>query len=100
MKEYWVTPDEVKNIVEAHNLIDRAIDDINKFFSKKDFDEYAVAKVVFDDISDMLKPIADKVWWTEECNNYFFQLVREKMKQDKIPCKYDLYKQQRVKPYC
>jgi hypothetical protein len=94
-KEYWITQEEIKDIIEVHNLIDRAIDDINKFYPKTDIDKYAVAKVVFDDISDMLlKSCADKVWWKEDCNKYLFQLVEEFMKHNQSPCKYEIYRQQ------
>ena len=79
MEEYWVTPEEVKDIIEVHNLIDKAIEDIKKYCPKASFDEYDVAKVVFDDIGDRMKPVADKIWWTEDCNKCLFQLVREKM---------------------
>lgn len=92
-EEYWVTPEEVKDIIEVHDLIDRAIDDINKFYPKENIDEYAVAKAVFDDISNMFKSVADKVWWSEDCNKFLFQSVRKRMKHNLSPCKYDLYRQ-------
>ena len=79
MKEYWVKPEEVKDIIKVHDLINRAIEDIRKYYSKGEFDEYDVAKVVFDDIGDLMKPMADKIWWTEDCNKCLFQMVREKM---------------------
>jgi len=92
MKEYWVTPEEAKDIIEVHNLIDKAFDDINMFYSKEDFDEYAIAKQVYRDIDDMMKSVSETVWWTEECNNLMFQLIRDRFKQ--IPCKYEIYRQQ------
>ena len=79
MEEYWTTPEEVKDIIEAHNLIDQAIEEIKTYYSREGFDEYDVAKIVFDDIDDRMSPLADKIWWTEDCNKMLFRLVREKM---------------------
>jgi predicted RNA-binding protein with EMAP domain len=82
MKEYWITPEEAKEIIEVNNLIDKAIEEI-KFYSrsdKDDFDEYDVMKVVYKEISDIMESVdADKVWWTEDCNKCLFQMIMEKM---------------------
>ena len=80
MKEYWVTLEEAQSIIEEHNLIDNAIEFLSKHFPNGGFDEYDVAKMVFDDIDKITKPVADTVWWSEDCNKLMFKLVKEKMK--------------------
>jgi uncharacterized protein (UPF0305 family) len=76
-KEHWITQEEVKDIIEGNDLINNAVEYLQKYYSKGDFTVYDVAKMVFDDIGDITKPVAENIWWTEECNNFMFQIIRE-----------------------
>jgi len=101
MKEYRLTTEELKSIIEENKLIENAINFISDYYKRSDFDEYDVAKTVWDDIRDILKKkydvselvydylpnppeilIADKVWWSEDCNIFLFDSVKETMKQN------------------
>ena len=80
---YWVTPEEIKEMIETNHLIENAIEDIKECCPPAEADIYDIAKIVFDDMRDIMKSVTnEKVWITEECNKYFFQFVKERVPLD------------------